>query len=214
MSAADDIRPADPLSEAAADALLAPLGSFRAIVLAVSGGADSTALMHLAARWVLRSPSAPKLHVASVDHGLRPEAATEAEQVVAQAKALGLGARTLRWEGQKPAAGIQDAARRARYALLLELAIEVARDVLGDLPSTAIVTAHTADDQAETVLMRLARGSGVDGLAAMPVVTRVERMSLADGGMEGVALLRPLLAVPRARLVATLPKLPPSAAIE
>ena len=200
MSAAEDNRA--PLSPAEADALLAPLLAYGTVVLAVSGGADSTASMLLAASWAARTPTGPRLVVVSIDHGLRPEAAAESDAVATQARALGLEARVLRWEGPRPATGIQTAARDARYGLLMQIALEAAGAAAGPRPA-AIATAHTADDQAETLLMRLARGSGVDGLAGIPARGRLEQTG-ADGRIESVDILRPLLSVPRARLIATL----------
>ena len=192
-SASASAPPADaaaPVRDEELDALFAPLVSFPVAILAVSGGADSIALMHLASRWARSSAQPPKLVVATVDHGLRQASRAEAEWVAGQARALGLEHAILTWAGSKPATGIQDAARAARYGLLAEFARKVAA-----AQPVAIVTAHTEDDQAETLLMRLARGSGLDGLAAMS-----ERRGLD----EGVVLLRPLLAVAGARLRATL----------
>lgn len=183
MSAAE---PAEPLDDAARDALLAGFAAFPALLIAVSGGPDSTALLWLAARWRDARAEGPRLVVATVDHRLRPEAAAEAEGVARLSAGLGLPHRTLAWEGPKPAHGLQAAAREARYALLAAAAREEG--------ASAIALAHTADDQAETVLFRLARGSGLSGLAAMRAVS----------AREGLALLRPLLGVPKARLVATL----------
>lgn len=160
-------------------ALLGPLSGRRGLVVAVSGGPDSTALMLLAARW----PGRPPLLVATVDHGLRPEAAAEARLVVENAARLGLEARILRAPPREASGNLQDWARRARYAALASVAREKGFD--------SIVTAHHRDDQAETFLLRLARGSGVYGLAAMA----------EEGSVEGVALARPLLAVPREALV-------------
>ena len=154
-------------------------------MLAVSGGSDSMALMWLAARWAREVGWPGKLHVAVVDHGLRPEAAGEAKFVQREAKKLGLKAHVLKWSGPYPKSGIPAAAREARYDLLCGLARK---------PNAIVVTAHTQDDQAETVLMRLARGSGVDGLSGMEV-------SSVRGD---VCLLRPLLGVSRERLRATL----------
>lgn len=151
------------------------------------------ALMLLVRRWAASLPNAPKTIVATVDHGLRRESVNEAKWVARQAHALGIEAMVLTWQGEKPATGIQDAARSARYRLLAEFA----RGVSGSEPS-AVVTAHTADDQAETLLMRLARGSGIDGLAAM----HTER--LADDALPPVTIVRPLLAIAGARLRATL----------
>ena len=143
------------------------------------------ALMWLAARWMRESCWAGSLHVAVVDHGLRPEAAEEARFVQREAKKLGLEAHVLKWGGPHPKTGIPAAAREARYDLLCGLARKL---------NAVVVTAHTQDDQAETVLMRLARGSGVDGLAGMEV-----------SSMRGVVpVLRPLLGVSRQLLRATL----------
>ncbi|MBB4303021.1 tRNA(Ile)-lysidine synthase [Rhodobium orientis] len=177
---------ADPIRDDELEALFAPLAGEEAIGLAVSGGADSTALMVLAARWAGRCSDAPRLIVLTVDHGLRPESAGEAVKVAKLARRLGLGHETLSWTGDKPTANLQAAAREARYRLLIE------RAVLSGLG--AIVVAHHLEDQAETVLMRLARGSGVDGLAAMAPARWIG----------GIRLVRPLLDVPKARLVATL----------
>lgn len=167
------------------------LGPFRHAVLAVSGGPDSMALMVLVARW-LASGAAPAtlgVTVATVDHRLRAESAREADWVAEQARALGLDHTTLVWGGEKPASGLQERAREARYALLVAEAHPRA--------PAAVVTAHTADDQAETLLMRLGRGSGLDGLAGMAP----ERPLLPDGT---VRLVRPLLSVTKAQLAAAL----------
>lgn len=128
------------------------------IVIAVSGGSDSTALMMLA-REVL---GAERLIVATVDHGLRPESAAEAAAVGLQCKTLGMRHHSLQWHGLKPSSGIQAAARAARMSLLAGLAAECGARV--------ILTGHTADDQAETVLMRAARGEGI-GLAGIAPAT-------------------------------------------
>lgn len=190
-----------PLTEAEADALLAPLRAYDRLVLAVSGGADSTALLHLVHSWSGRLRREPKRLVAvTIDHQLRSESAAEAAHVAQQARSLGIAHRTLAWDGDKPATGLQAAARAARSRLLAGVAQELARDASG---AVAIVTAHTADDQAETVLMRLARGSGVDGLAAIPP----EGTAATPDGVVAAGsfpVLRPLLAVPHARLVVTL----------
>lgn len=179
---------ADPVSVAEARELFAGLKSLPALVLAVSGGPDSTALLYLAARWRRALKSGPELTAATVDHGLRAEAAREAREVKRLASALGIEHRTLKWRGDKPKAGIPAAARQARYDLLAQAARRAG--------AAAILTAHTQDDQAETFLMRLSRGSGIAGLGAMATYT--ER--------EGIALLRPLLDIPKGRLIATLKK--------
>jgi tRNA(Ile)-lysidine synthase len=158
------------------DRLFEPLALYEKLGLAVSGGPDSLALLVLAAQWA-RTPGRPALYVYTVDHGLRIEAAAEAAMVVREAEALGLPARSLRWEGDKPATGIQAAARRARYRLMAEA---MAADGVAIL-----VTAHHLGDQAETVLMRLAHGSGIEGLRGMDALSHVE----------GCEVYRPLLGV-------------------
>jgi tRNA(Ile)-lysidine synthase len=179
------------LRDEEANALFAGLQNSRGLILAVSGGPDSTALLVLAARWAKRFKNGPKLVAVTIDHGLRPEAAREAAAVKRLARRLGIAHRTLRWRGQKPKTGLQEAARAARYRLLAQAAASAGY--------AHILTAHTLDDQAETVLFRLARGSGLMGLAAMaqvsPLPVGADRMGF---------LLRPLLHVPKARLVATL----------
>ncbi|MGC2601163.1 MAG: tRNA lysidine(34) synthetase TilS [Rhodomicrobium sp.] len=173
------------ITDAALLHAFAPLEGFPSAALAVSGGPDSMALMHLASRWLaIKRRSSGAVAVLTVDHGLRAESAAEAAFVAAQAERLGFAHATLRWEGDKPKTGIQAAARRARYSLMT--AYCVSRNI------ACLVTAHTEDDQAETFLMRLRRGSGLDGLAAMAAVS-------AHGG---VPLVRPLLGVSKARLIA------------
>ncbi len=159
---------------------LDPLKGEPALLLAVSGGPDSTALLVMAAEWAGR----PALHAATVDHALRRESAAEAETVGRLAARLGVPHVVLRWEGEKPRTGLQARAREARYDLLMQEAARVGAEV--------IVTAHHLDDQAETVLMRLARGSGLAGLAGM--AARASR-----GACE---VARPLLDIPKADLVA------------
>lgn len=157
------------------------------VVLAVSGGSDSTALLLLADEWRrARGSAPPSFSVLTIDHGLREGSAAEAAAVGALAATLGLAHAILHWEGAKPASGIQVAARNERRAL-------IARHLSANGWS-AVALAHTREDQAETLLMRLARGSGVDGLAAMS-----ERST-----RDGVRVLRPLLDVSREELRAYL----------
>jgi tRNA(Ile)-lysidine synthase len=158
--------------------LLAPRKS---LLLAVSGGPDSVALMLLCATW--RERAWHDISVATVDHGLRAESRTEAEKVGHWARALGFTHHLLTWTGEKPATRIQERAREARYQLL--------RDCAGAVGADAIVTAHHADDQAETILFRLTRGSGVAGLAGMAPIAP----------LGALALLRPLLAFRKSALV-------------
>lgn len=187
MSAADT----QPVSVTEARKLFAPFADQPAIVIAVSGGPDSSALLWLASRWRAARTNGPELLAVTVDHGLRPESRREAGAVKHVAKGLGVAHRIVRWTGPKPKTGIQEAARYARYALLAAEAKKAGAAV--------VMTAHTLDDQAETVLLRLLRGSGPSGLAAM-----TDRA--AYPGEPGLTLARPLLSVPKARLVATLRK--------
>ena len=173
-----------------ANALFSGLESLPGFVLAVSGGPDSTALLVLAAGWAKRLKRAPKLVAVTVDHGLRKEAAAEAAAVRRLARSLNVPHRTLRWRGDKPKTGLQEAARLARYGLLAQAARQAG---FGH-----ILTAHTLDDQAETVLFRLARGSGLGGLAGMAPASRLPT------GEGNILLLRPLLGLSKARLYATL----------
>ncbi len=167
------------------DFLFSIVSEFPRVLAAVSGGPDSMALLHLLHRWKTLRPGC-ELIAATVDHGLRAEAKEEAALVSAFAKSRGVPHFTLAWEGEKPSAGIQEAAREARYSLLTDLAKRE--------DAAAIITAHTRDDQGETFLMRLARGSGLSGLAGIRPRT----------ARNGIAVLRPLLSVSKTRLTATL----------
>ncbi len=184
---AADPDPGAPLGPPEFAALMAGLGPFEsrpALAVGVSGGPDSLALAILAAAWAgARGGSVLAL---TVDHGLRPESAQEAETVQAWLGARRIPSRILRWAGPKPASGLQEAAREARYRLLAEAAR--AAGILH------LLVAHQREDQAETVAMRRARRSGLAGLAGMAGVRE----------LPGVRLLRPLLDIPKARLKATL----------
>jgi len=173
---------AKPLDDKRIDALLAALGSAKATLIAVSGGPDSTALLVMAAEWAARRGA--RISAATVDHGLRPESAAEAAGVAALSERLGVPHATLVWTGAKPATRRQERAREARYRLLVAHANAIGADT--------IATAHHLDDQAETVLFRLQRGSGVAGLAGMA----------ATSERDGVRLARPLLGLAKADLVA------------
>jgi tRNA(Ile)-lysidine synthase len=192
VSAAEAAR---PISAVEASRLFHPLAHARALVLAVSGGPDSTALLVLAARWRAARKQGPKLLAVTIDHGLRPQSAHEARAVKHLARSFGLPHRILRWQGKKPRTGLQQAARAARYRLLAAFARTAKAD--------HILTAHTLDDQAETVLIRMSRGSGITGLCAMKKVAPlpVARPSRRSGSL---LLVRPLLEIPKARLIATL----------
>jgi tRNA(Ile)-lysidine synthase len=176
------------ISASEAKQLFAAWKAAPAIVLAVSGGPDSVALMWLMARWRRALARGPRLVAVTVDHGLRAASAREADSVKRLAQNLGLPHHTLRWRGVKPKTGLPAAAREQRYRLLAKAA--------QDHGATHIVTAHTRDDQAETLLMRLLRGSGIAGLSAMARETP----------RHGVVLARPLLSISKAQLIATLKK--------
>ena len=175
-----------------ANALFHGLENLRGLVLAVSGGSDSTALLVMAARWAKGLKThRPKLLAVTIDHGLRPESVGEAAAVKRLARQLGVPHRTLSWRGSKPKTGLQETARLARYVLLAQAALREGFE--------HVLTAHTLDDQAETVLFRLTRGSGVTGLAGMAYASPL------PAGREGtIFLVRPLLRIAKSRLVATL----------
>jgi tRNA(Ile)-lysidine synthase len=177
-----------PISAQDARRLFADWKAAPAIVLAVSGGPDSIALMWLASRWRRALARGPRLVAVTVDHGLRAAAAAEARDVKRLARTLDMPHRTVRWTGAKPRTGLPAAARAARYRLLARAARAHG--------ATHILTAHTRDDQAETLLMRMLRGSGIAGLAAMA----------RESEREGVRLARPFLNVSKSQLIATLKK--------
>jgi tRNA(Ile)-lysidine synthase len=177
-----------PISMQQAKGLFADWKRANGLVLAVSGGPDSIALMWLAARWRRALSRGPDLLAVTVDHGLRPESAREARDVKRLARALDVPHRTMRWTGEKPKSGVPAAARAARYRLLAGAARQSG--------ASHILTAHTRDDQAETLLMRLVRGSGISGLAAMA----------RESEREGVFIARPFLNISKSRLIATLAK--------
>ncbi|WP_300548683.1 tRNA lysidine(34) synthetase TilS [Roseovarius sp.] len=129
----------------------------RRLGVAVSGGSDSLALLLLVDEW--RENGGPEVFAVTVDHGLRPEAAGEAKEVARICAGRGIAHETLTWRDWDQQGNLPDQARRARYRLMAEWA---KAQGIGD-----IAIGHTADDQAETFLMRLARGAGVDGLSAM-----------------------------------------------
>src|SRR5690349_9085259 len=165
------------------------------VALAVSGGSDSTALMVLFAEWLAQTKHSPAdVFVLTVDHGLRAQSGREAERVAQMAAQLGFRQAILPWLGAKPKSGVQAAARAARYGLLTRFMAAQGLRLL--------LTAHTADDQAETLLMRLARGSGLDGLAAMAPLAPLA--AARPGDTEEILLARPLLGVGKAALKAAL----------
>jgi len=175
-----------PLEAAEFAALMAAAGPFEEaphVAVALSGGPDSLALTFILAAWCAETGGC--LTALTVDHALRPASAAEARQVAAWMAGRRIPHVILPWEGEKPATGLMAAAREARYALLDHWCRE--NGVLH------LALGHQREDQAATFLMRLKRGSGLDGLSAMPHAT------------EGFPRhLRPLLDIPRARLKATL----------
>lgn len=150
------------------------------LAVAVSGGGDSIALLHLLAGWAKEERI--RLQAVTVNHGLRLEAAREAEFAAEVAQNLKIKHTTLTWDGARAEGNLQDAARRARYRLMADWAKGQGVDT--------IALGHTADDQAETFFMRLARASGIDGLTGM------QRRRRADG----ITWVRPLLMQERAEL--------------
>jgi tRNA(Ile)-lysidine synthase len=158
--------------------------------VAVSGGGDSLALMHLLAGWAAGS-GRPLPVVLIVDHGLRKGSAADARKVHRWARAAKLKAHILTWTGPHPSNGLEAAAREARYRLMGNW---LRKRKLGGL-----YVAHSEDDQAETFLLRLMRGSGVDGLAAMRAHAAYPLAEFGD-----LSVVRPLLGVSRAQLRAHL----------
>ncbi|MTH63094.1 tRNA lysidine(34) synthetase TilS [Paracoccus shanxieyensis] len=146
-------------------------GDLPRLGIALSGGGDSTALMHLTRRWV----QGRTLIAATVDHGLRPESAHEARQAGAEAAGLGIPHEILPWQRDQTGGNLMAQAREARLRLLSDWAHR------HDL--SAVLLGHTLDDQAETLLMRLARGAGVDGLSGMAEARQAH----------GMLWLRPML---------------------
>jgi tRNA(Ile)-lysidine synthase len=177
--------PATPYRAEELSAVLSALGvpPRARVAVAVSGGADSLCLSLLAHQ-------VADVRCVTFNHGLRPASAGEAARVGAQLAKAGVPHTVLRWDSDKPSANIQAAARQARYDSLGAWCVREGIRYL--------LTAHHQDDQAETLLLRLARGSGVYGLAAMPAVRPLQ------GYEDTVTLVRPLLDVPKARLVAAL----------
>ncbi len=176
-----------PLTLAELAARLDAIGGFEArprVAVAVSGGPDSLALVLLAEKWARQRGG--QAWALTVDHGLRPDSAAEARTVAGWLAAGAIPHEILLWAGAKPTSGIQAAARDARYRLLTEWC-----RTHGCLH---LFVAHHRQDQVETHLMRRRAGSGIDGLAGMSAVRE----------LAGCRLVRPLLSVPKARLLALL----------
>ena len=168
------------------DALAAPWPA----AVGVSGGGDSLALMLLLADWA-EARDLPKPQVLTVDHGLRPDSRKEAARVQKLAAGHGLDAHILTWKGAKPSSDVEAEARQARYALMGAWCTQ------HKIP--ALCVAHTEEDQAETFLLRLARGSGLDGLSAMQPISPLPLPEYSQ-----IRLVRPLLDFTRDELRAFL----------
>ncbi|WP_417830300.1 tRNA lysidine(34) synthetase TilS [Thalassospira sp.] len=164
--------------------VFAPFETAPKILVAVSGGADSMALALLADEWC-RARGGRAIAV-TVDHGLRPAAATEARWVAGELARYGIEHIIKSWRGAKPASAVQQKARHARYQIL--------DDLMAEMGIYHLVVAHHAGDQSETIAMRRGRDTSPIGLAGMSA-----RRYLRHG-----RLLRPLLGIPKADLVATL----------
>ena len=177
----------DVLSAAEFHSLLlrfAPLPVDSRLALAVSGGPDSMALAYLTKRWCDDNKAPPPMAFI-VDHALRPESASEAEEVRNRLESMGVPAEILRWEHPLVAARLHVQARKARYQLLLNACRKHG--------ISTILLGHQREDQAETILMRFAKGTGIDGLAGIA----------AESAMDGIRILRPLLTVSKQQLIAT-----------
>ncbi len=143
------------------------------IAVAVSGGADSMCLTHILKHWCIKNNV--KLNALIVDHGLRSESSEEASFICTFLESQGIKTTVLKWIGAKPKSNIQSKARAARYELLHDYCL--AHGI------KHLFVAHTLNDQAETVLMRIIRGSGIDGISAIKSKTKFGELTL----------LRPLL---------------------
>ncbi|MGD9650619.1 MAG: tRNA lysidine(34) synthetase TilS [Dongiaceae bacterium] len=162
---------------------LEPFESSPHLAIAVSGGADSMALCLLADEWA--KAKGGKVTALTVDHGLRPSSAKEADQVGQMLKSQNIEHRVLKWQGDKPSQNIQALARQARYDLLTKFCHTQG--------ICHLLFGHHAQDQAETFFLNLARGSGLYGLAAMAALSY----------HSSCRILRPLLSIEPARLKAT-----------
>ncbi|MCK5425420.1 MAG: tRNA lysidine(34) synthetase TilS [Emcibacter sp.] len=182
-----------PLTQSEFSDLLLPMKPIagQRIAVAVSGGADSLTLTMMLGEYC--QSQGIILTALTVDHGLRDAAAEEARTVGGWLKERGISHVTLKWQGDKPHSNIQDQARLARYRLMGQWCLE--NNV------TRLFLAHHLNDQAETFLIRLFRGSGVDGLSAMKAQSDFP-VSFPDG--ENIILCRPFLDVAKTRLEATL----------
>jgi tRNA(Ile)-lysidine synthase len=180
---ADDVEPLGESEFATLMGRCLGASASKRIAVGVSGGADSMALTLLADGWARER--GVELMALTVDHGLRAESAREGSQVGGWLRARGISHQTLRVSRARPVAGIQNAARRWRFAAFDAWCREN--------NASPVLLAHTAEDQAETLWIRILADSGPDGLAAMRPETRVS----------GLCIARPLLSISKQRLVAT-----------
>lgn len=157
------------------------------VLVAVSGGSDSLALLFLAASWAAQNRR--ELHAVTVNHGLREEAESEAAFVSSICERLDVPHVVVFWEGEKPSSGIASAARDARYELMADYAQAIGARI--------IVTGHTGDDQAETIAMRLARADDNDGMAGMRGLSGMCGKVWLN---QGISIFRPLIEVDRQTL--------------
>jgi tRNA(Ile)-lysidine synthase len=173
-----------PLAESELSSLniFASLNDASRVALAVSGGSDSMAMLRLILEWAKARNNPPQIFILTVDHGLRVASVGEALQVGNWCRVLNLHHETLVWANDKPISGIQAKARKARYDLMAAWCVNNHVPIL--------LTGHTADDQAETVLMRKARTSSAASLAGI----WPERI------WGGILIVRPLLKVRREEL--------------
>lgn len=141
---------------AAASAFVESLRKPTHILVAISGGSDSTGLLLALQEAKAADDDGLRLSAVTVDHALRPESADEARKVAMLCAELGIPHTTRRWDGPKPASGLSEASRLARYRLIADVAREIGADL--------VVSGHTIGDQRETVAMRAARSGGSDNL--------------------------------------------------
>ncbi len=179
---------AAPINDGEFTALIAPFSHLigtQSLALAVSGGPDSMALAFCVRRWLAEQKDKRTLIAFIVDHDLRHNSAAEAGETQANLARIGIEAEILRWQHSPVVRRLHETARKARRQLLVEACRR------HQIPT--LMLAHQRDDQAETILMRFAKGSGIDGLSGMR----------ACDNRDGVAIMRPFLNIPKERLVAT-----------
>lgn len=175
-----------PLSDHQLDDLFSPLIDIRRIALAVSGGRDSLALMFLIKKWIENNKFDKDVVVLTVNHQLREESNAECAEVALIAQGYGFHHKILIWHHENIKTSIQEKARNARYGLMINYLKENGIDTL--------ITGHTLDDKIETFLMRLSKGSGLEGLKSIQT----------SRNLDGINLFRPLLKITRDQTTKTL----------